>query len=465
MPTRVPLTVQQRWLWQLLLRHTDWNCVMAYGYRLSGELHIEHMARSFAEVVRRHGSLRAQTVIDPDGTAVQEIVPSLDYPLFVEPIAGTTDSEIEARARDLFLAMADRKLTPGVEPLMRIQLLSLSRTEHWLLLTLHRVVADCFSVDQIFEELWPIYAAYSKGEPSPFTEDPPQYADYALRQHRMMGEWPRKHQAYWEQRLDGATPIEWPDDPGVSRADGNRLESIKRLFGEALSEELREFARRGRTLAATVMLAIYVAVLWRWCGKTDITLPFNVAGRQSEHRSVVGYFPYILYLRIQLTGSETFRSLLSQVTAEFFRALSHPDFGMMAIRRPELLAGTFSQWITWHTEETAERVVPICSAPAELTAQRLLERDFGEGLTAIPPGMVDVEVSFFDTAKGIFASGVYRANRFTPSTMERFMEELHSAVEFFVRNPDALLAAQEAAAVPPPLCPIPTSRDAIVGTP
>jgi non-ribosomal peptide synthetase component F len=212
------------------------------------------------------------------------------------------------------------------------------------------------------------------------------------------------------------------------------------LFGDTLSEQLRELARRERALLATVMLAVYVAVLYRCCNQRDFIVPFFVAGRQSEHKSVVGYFSHILYLRMQLTGGETFRELMSYVGNEFFRALSHQDFGRMATQEPRLLEGTFFQWITWHPDDALSLPLPETQGSRELTVERVAVVDFAENLTAIPPGMVDVEVTFFDTAKGIYASGVYRADLFTADTMERFMGNLRSAAERFVSNLHAPLA-------------------------
>src|SRR5262249_47573759 len=128
------------------------------------------------------------------------------------------------------------------------------------------------------------------------------------------------------------------------------------------------------------------------------------------------------------------------VTSEFFRALSHQDFGTVAAQSPQLLAGTFFQWITWHQDDSSGQPAPPAEDPMELTVERVSAKDFGEGLTAMPPGMVDVEVSCFDTAAGIYASGTYRADRFTQCIMDRFIADLRSAAERFVRNPDARVA-------------------------
>jgi non-ribosomal peptide synthetase component F len=187
------------------------------------------------------------------------------------------------------------------------------------------------------------------------------------------------------------------------------------------------------------MHTIYVAVLSRWCDQRDFVVPFNVAGRQSEHKNVIGYFSHTLCLRPQLTGNESFQELLSLVSNEFFRAMTHQDFGLTATKQPELLEGTFFQWITWQQEGSAAG--PDAASESGLKSEHFSFRDFGEGLTAIPPGVVDVEVTFFDTTDGIYALGVYRADRFTSDAMERFMEDLRSASVEFTRDPQVRVMA------------------------
>jgi non-ribosomal peptide synthetase component F len=176
-------------------------------------------------------------------------------------------------------------------------------------------------------------------------------------------------------------------------------------------------------------------VLSKWCNQKSFVLAFNVAGRQSEHRHIVGYFSHILYLRVNLTGEETYLDLLRRVSDEFFRSLMHQDFGLMAAQYPEPLSGTFFQWITWHQEESEE---PPASGPGgDLRIERVPMREFSEGITAVPPGVAAVELTVFDTKDGVECHGVYRADLFTSDTIAQFIRELRSTAEEFVRDPQA----------------------------
>jgi hypothetical protein len=317
--------------------------------------------------------------------------------------------------------------------LVRFYLLKGSERRHWLVVAFHRLVADCSSIEQALRELWLLYGAWVENRSSLLAPNPPQYGDYALWQEKTHPEWLSKHATYWQQRLTGAAPVRWPVDRIDTKVARASLGRMSCRFSEPLSRELRELARRARTLAAAGMLTVYVAVLWRWCRQKDFVVPVKIAGRQSEHKAIVGYFTHIVYLRLELTGEETWTELLSRVSSEFFKALAHEDFGQMALERPELLTGSFFQWITRSPELSG---VPEATASG-LTVQHVSSRDVGEGLTAIPPGMVDVELTCFDAPEGLYASGVYRADRFAPKTMERFMEELRSTAEEFVLSPGA----------------------------
>jgi hypothetical protein len=324
------------------------------------------------------------------------------------------------------------------------KLLRLGEREHWLLLAAHRLVADCFSVDQLLPELWGSYAQGGVVASS----NPRQYRDYAIWQHDAREQWMTRHQGYWEKKLASARNVQWPTDASASAPQGT-LGRMNILFCEGLSAQLQEFSRRARTLAATVMLSIYVTALARYCNQKDFVVPCFVAGRQSEHKSVVGYFSHILYVRVQLAGTETFQDLLGYVANEFFRALSHQDFGQMAIHESRLLTGTFFQWLTWHPEDAY--TVPTAAGQDEngLVVERVSVVDFAENLTAIPPGMVDVELTFFDTSQGIYASGVYRADLFTQATMDRFMHQLRTIAAECLQDPDARVSPAPGV---PPVC-------------
>ncbi len=438
MPVRLPLTFQQEWLWKLARRHESWQCVAVYAFRLRGELNISLLQECFAIVIRRHDALRTR-IVAVAGTVWQEITECQTYPLQSEAVPGASAAEIEANARHIVEEVCDRRMDLSAGPFWRARLLRLSGQEHWLVLAMHRLVGDCPSIDQAYRDIRALYIEFEQGRPSPL-KTVAQYSEYAISQRHTDGDWRKRHEPYWSKRLAGAAFARWPTDPSVAPATTPALAKMSCFIGAALTGELRELARQFRTLAPTLMMAIYAAVLWSGSRQTDFVLPFNIAGRQTEHKAVIGYFSYVLYLRVQLTGHETFKELVARLGNEFFGSLSHQDFGRMALQYPELLEGTLFQWVTWHPDDAPSAPVPSALNPLEQRIDRVCIRDFGEGLTLAPPGMTAVEVTFFDTAAGLHAFGSYRSDLFGPAAMERLMSDLRSAMELFVRHPDTRIA-------------------------
>jgi hypothetical protein len=425
MPSGLPLTFQQEWLWHIIRENESWQCAAATAFRLSGVLNVSLLEKCLQDVIHRHCALRTHIAVF-DGIIRQEIRDPQECFLESVAVAGTSSEQVALNARGCVEDLCDRKMNVRIEPLWSARLLRLSEHEHWLVLTMHRLIGDCASIDQTYHETKSLYDERQQGRPSSLKR-PAQYSDYTGWQQQTSGEWLKRHEPYWTRRLSEATPLQWRTDAELTPNTPGRLGKVRCSFGKILSAGMRDLARAIRTLPAMPMLAIYAAVLWRWCGKKDFVLPFNTAGRPTEYKSAIGYFSYALCLRIQITGDETFTDLVSRVASEFFNALSHQDFGRIARQRPELISGTLFQWLTWH--------------PDDVPDERVCIRDFGEGLTVVPPGMTDIEVTVFDTPTEFHAFGSYRADRFAPNTMERFMANLPRAAQLFVHNPDARIAA------------------------
>lgn len=438
MPLQLPLTFQQQWLLDFVQTHERWQCVAANAFRLKGALDVSLLRLCLNEAVRKNDALRTRIVIT--GASVrQEVLDAEEYPLESAPVGGGCSARVESNARRLVEDLCDERMDLSAGPLWRATLLELSEREHWLVLAMHRLIGDCASIDQTYRAIQALYHECAQGKLIP-TGCPPQYSDYTAWQQKASSEWVHRHEPYWRQRLDGAMPLEWPSDRHRTATSPGVLGKVSCSFGAALGTGLHDLARKMRTLSANLMLSVYAIVLWRWCQKTDFVLPFNVAGRATEYKSAIGYFSCVLYLRMRMTGNETFRDFVKSVANEFFGSLTHPDFGRVARQRPELLSGTLFQWLTWHPEDAMDTTLPAMPDPTKLALERVTVRDFGEGLTVVPPGVTSVEITVFDTPTELRAFGSYRADQFTAHTMERFMADLCSVTALVVRNPDVRIA-------------------------
>jgi hypothetical protein len=441
MTARYPLTFQQQWVWSLLQDHPLWKAEITNGFRVRGPLRPEVLERSLAEVVQRHAALRTRFVLD-DGMARQQVDDVGSFELECVEVPGTSPAVIEENARSLLVEFSELRMDVARGPLFRAQLLCLGARDHWLLLCVHRLVGECFSGEQISAEVFTLYTDFLQERASTLNATPLQYYDYALQQQGAAADWAGKHESYWTKRLETARNLEWRVEQSVQGVARGTLGRMSIHLGESLSTELRELARRERVLLATVMLAIYVAALWRCCQQPDFVVPFFVAGRKAEHKSAIGYFSHILYLCIDLGGVARFGDLLKAVGNEFFRALTHQDFGRMALQTPRLLEGNFFQWLTWYSSGAQTLPTSAPGEEADLTVERVAAVDFAEDLTALPPGVVSVELTCFDTSSGIYASGVYRADLYTQRAMDEFLHEFQAVAEQVVGNPQAPIAVR-----------------------
>ena len=409
--------------------------MVVHGFLLEGQLDTEALWRSFAAVCARHGNLRT-ICLAAEGQLQGEPLQAFKPDPAVALIPVGSRAQIEQHALRVIADLSDIPVEPSRGPWLRVRLIQLGPEEHWFVLAVHRLIADCVSIDQVMRETCWLYAKAGQECIAPLATQAAQYANYASWQARTAQEWLRRHGGYWQTRLHEAVPIKLGAIGSGGGAQASPTGTVRRSFGGEVSKALKDFARSEKTLAANVMLAIYVAVLWRWSQQSDFVIALKVAGRRAEHKYTVGHFSHIIYLRMQLSTTLHFCELVDQVSSEFYRALSHQDFGLISCQRPELLTGAFFQWITRNPEERSVMYAPSGHC-ADLVAKRLPIGEFGEGLSALPEGMATLEITFFDTLQDVYASGVYRTDVFTAERVETFMDQLEVAIALFLRDPRA----------------------------
>ena len=297
------------------------------GLRLWGALDIAALAASLNEVSRRHEALRT-TFAEREGRPHQVVAPELRLPLplvdlgaLPPPLRGT---ELHALARRESRRIFD--LESG--PLLRARLLRLAEGEHALLLTLHHIVFDGWSMGVLRRELSALYPAFAAGLPSPLPELPVQYADFAAWQRRWLdGEALEGQLGYWRRQLAGAPEVlELPADRPRPVVESYRGGHVHATWPGELLGGLRAFGRgRQITLSMTVLTA-WSALLARCSGQPDILVGSAVANR--NHREIeplIGFFVNVLVLRTTLAADASFRQLAQAVRETSLGAYAHQD--------------------------------------------------------------------------------------------------------------------------------------------
>ncbi|HEV2783795.1 MAG TPA: amino acid adenylation domain-containing protein, partial [Actinophytocola sp.] len=323
----LPLSFAQQRLWFLNEFEPggiEYNTPLAV--RLRGELDVDALNGALTGLVARHESLRT-TFDSVDGRGVQVVHEPHEVRVPVRDLTGLPEAD-RAAELDRFLAAESRRpfdLREG--PPVRIRLVRLAEREHVLLLAMHHIVTDGWSVNVIVGELSAGYAAAVRGERPELPPLPVQYADYAAWQRESLAGTALAEQVeYWRGQLAGVPPLELPTDrprPAVRTTNGAVLEFA---VPADVTARLKELASHQDGTLFMSLIAACQLVLQRWSGQDDIAVGTVVSGRErAELAGLVGFFVNTLVLRSTIDGTDTFTEFLGRVRDTVLDAFAHQD--------------------------------------------------------------------------------------------------------------------------------------------
>jgi len=324
----LPLSFPQQRLWFLDRFEPGSNFYnVPAAFRLTGDLDRGALARSLSEIVRRHETLRT-TIETVEGRPVQRIAEPRPVEIEVVDLTEVDEAEREERARQAAVEEAERPFHMDRGPLFRATLVALAPREHLLILNLHHVISDGWSIGVLLRELSVLYTAFVRGEESPLPELPVQYADFAAwqREH-LQGERLESHLAYWREHLAGAPPaLNLPTDrprPAMQSFNGQALTF---RIPETLSRAVRDLCQREGVTLFMALLAAFKVFLYRASGQDDVVVGAGIANRnRMETEPLIGFFVNTLAMRTRLAGNPTFRELLRRVREVALGAYAHQD--------------------------------------------------------------------------------------------------------------------------------------------
>ena len=324
----LPLSFAQQRLWfidQLETNSAAYNVPAAV--RLTGHLDVISLTRTFTTVTSRHESLRT-TFSTIDGNPVQVIRPPQNVLLPLIDLSGLSNEHREVETYRLVLVEAGQPFNLEHGPLFRTTLLHLGAEEHVVLLTLHHIISDGWSMGVLVREIATIYEAYSQDLPSPLSELPIQYADYAHWQRQWLQDDLLESQlSFWRQLLSNSpSSLDLHYDrvrPPVQTFRG-ALSPIN--LSSELSRALRELGQKEGVTLFMTLLASFQLLLSRYSGQTDIVVGSPIANRhRAATESLIGFFVNTLALRTDLSGDPSFSELLHRVRETALSAYAHQD--------------------------------------------------------------------------------------------------------------------------------------------
>jgi amino acid adenylation domain-containing protein len=433
-PQALPLSYAQERLWflgQLGLVGPAYNVPM--GLRLKGELNVAALDRSFATLVARHETLRTRFA-SVEGSPIQVVEPSVVVPLTVRDLSQVPhDADTIAQ---LTREEAAQPFDLNVAPLLRVSLLKLAADEHILLLTLHHIIADGWSIGVLNRELSSLYGAYAQGMGASLHDLPVQYADYAIWQRQWLaGGLLERQIAYWREQLQGApAELQLPRDrqrPPLPTFRGGR---VAVHLSSWLHQSVDHLAKREGATLFMVALAAYQVLLARYSAQDDIVIGSVIAGRlDARTEDLIGFFVNTLPLRADLSTNPTFVELLEQVKRTTLGAYAHQDV-------------PFEKLVTELRPERSLARQPIFQVA-------LVLQNFPQQPLSLPgihwswleaehgSALFDLTLHLTETPQGLEAVFDYAVDVFDRSTIERLAESFAVLLEEIIRNPQAHIQA------------------------
>ncbi|TCP59055.1 amino acid adenylation domain-containing protein [Tumebacillus sp. BK434] len=318
----LPLSYAQERLWFLDQLHPNTATYNVPAVvRISGSLDSDAFFQAFQTVVERHESLRTTFQV-VDGQPKQIISDQVT----VAPSLSVVNSEEAALTEALEEARKPFDLSQG--PLVRAKLLRLSEQDHLLLLTMHHIITDEWSMEIFIAEMAKLYGDFAMGQTPQVAPLPIQYADYAVWQREwLQGEVLDNQLQYWKQQLGGDLPIlQLPTDfPRPAMLTGRGSDHTFQLSANLTGKLNRLSQQEGATLFMT-LLAAFNTLLYRYTGQADILIGSPIAGRgRKEIEGLIGFFVNTLVLRTDLSGEPSFAELVGRVRETTLQAYEHQD--------------------------------------------------------------------------------------------------------------------------------------------
>ena len=317
---------------QLATGNSAYN--VAAAVKLEGRLDVEALGRGLAAILRRHDALRARFPF-VDGKRVQVLLPAEQVPDLgplaradaLVDLSGLPEAEREAEATRLTTLEARQRFDLERGPLLRAKLLRLAPERHRLVLSVHHIVSDGWTMGVLVRELGALYPAFAEGRPSPLSSPRIQYTDYAAWQRRWLeGGTLAAEQSWWKERLTGMPPVlELPTDrprPTPQSFEGARHPLS---LSAPLTVGLEQLGQAEGATPFMVLLAGFLVTLHQRTGRTDVVVGTDLANREHPRtQQLVGLFVNQLVLRVDLSGNPTFRQVLTRVRQVALGAYAHP---------------------------------------------------------------------------------------------------------------------------------------------
>jgi hypothetical protein len=392
--------------------------------RLRGELDLSALNRTFTEIIRRHEVLRT-TFSAIDGRPRQVIHPPAGALIPVLELSGMTEQERRGEVRRMAAEEALKPFELERGPLLRMKVVRESALEHVMMVTMHHIISDGWSMGILVKEVAVLYEAYRNGEETPLKELTIQYADFAAWQRqRLQGEVLERQLDYWRRNLSGDLPVlELPTDRRRPARQTYGGKAVHFIVGPETSKALREKCHEEGVTMFMALLAAWQTLLHRYTGQDDIRVGTPIGSRErSETEGLIGCLLNTVVMRTDFSGRPNFKELLGQVKETALGAYANPDapFEMLVEElQPERQANYTPLFQIWFVMENAGMMKPLRLPRLELSPVEMRN----------DTAQFDLALSMVDADERIGGKLIYNTDLFDDDSMAEMIERFQSLLE------------------------------------
>ncbi|MHC5767665.1 MAG: amino acid adenylation domain-containing protein [Nostoc sp.] len=434
-PSIQPLSFGQQGLWfinQLTPDSPTYNIPIVIS--LKGCINLAILQDSLNEIIRRHEVLRTSfTVVD--GQPVQVINQAPPLILAVEDLRSLPEEEHLQEAQRLATEFAQQPFDLSAQSLLRAKILQLSEKNYHLIITLHHIIADGWSIGILIKEIAVLYETLSTGKLPALPELPIQYRDFVNWQRKWLDfERIQSLLTYWKQKLQGELPVlNLPTDrPRRSFASDRQTfkgAQGKLVLSQTLTKKLKNLSRHSGVTLFMTLLTAFKTLLYRYTGQTDIVVGSPLASRnRAEVESLIGFFVNVLVLRTDLSGDLSFQELLAQVKSTALEAYIHQDLPFEKLVE-EIQPNRDLSYNPLFQVMFVLQNVPISNprlSDVSVTCQ--------EGYNGT--SKFDLTLFMEDDEQGLVATCEYNTDLFNADTIARMLLHFQTLLESIVSNPE-----------------------------
>ncbi|MBW4635809.1 MAG: amino acid adenylation domain-containing protein [Iphinoe sp. HA4291-MV1] len=424
-----PLSFSQERLWFLdRLEGLSNKYNIPIALQIQGNLNVAVLEQALATIIQRHEILRTRFTIT-NGTLVQVIDSNSNLTL---PVVDLQEFPQDQRSHQVQQKVKEELETPfdlSKSHSLRVTLLQVENKAFVLLVSMHHIVSDGWSIGIFIQELFTLYQAFLSKNPSPFPNLPIQYADFAVWQRQWWrGERLETQLNYWKQQLSNALPIlELPSDRPRQTIQTFRGKSLSFTLNTELNKQLQTLSKNTGTTLFMTLLAAFATLLYRYSGQEDISIGSPIANRnRSEIETLIGSFVNTLVLRIRIQDNPSFNELLTQVRQVALEAYEHQDAPFEKVVEGLQPERSLSQNPLFQVMFVLQNT-PLCQVEVPGLSLTPL------ALEAVTTNF-DLTLSMTETKEGLTGVWEYSSDLFDEATIARMAENFQVLLEAIVTN-------------------------------